>query len=796
MSIAINNNPERDQLVANAGQVLFAYSFPVMDELYMTVYKRGANVAPNDQTQKLTLGVDYTIQGLGQEAGGTITLVVPAANGDIITIVGTEPIERVSVFDDLNPLTVALNQQLNEITIMLQQSYTYWNNMTPHYNYDELVSARFPSNPNGVRPDKLILPMLPNGHVWVGRGEIGDNPDDIVTAFFGGAGSGNVISTGNPMRKSLAVWTGIGTQITDSYVDLNGATFDKTPDTTEDRIEISDDWAAFHWPSHVTAGRPATPVNGDTYYDTSFNQFFGYLNGVWTPFATGDGNSNLWTTIIPQPGHTLTPGALVYQDQADGLFKLLDARTVAKAEIQGMVVEPAPVNPNEFLLQFAGKVDFSTWTAAPTWASAMAATKGLVYFASDSVPGEGTLTPPTVNGETNLPVFLTHSATAGVLRHSRGLIVGGTPPISGTETTPNTVTKTIPQTAHGFAVSDWIYAQAYDVPNSEVQYAKGDSSALVSSHVDGVVIQVIDANHFVIQEGGICNGVVNTANNAPGSAIASGGVYYLSNTVPGKLMSAPPGTIGHYAVRCFAVEQLALDDPGTSIDSGYIMDKRPIIISAPSGSGALVLIDTYTINNGDTIIDLSNVLDGTLYTDAIFRGVNVVARRVLPSPDINAYDWFFQMAIGGVVQTSIDYVPNQQGMDPKNLFTHRASGIPVIIGNGRPNYPSLFSSDADHGLNFEIYLFAYRQTQRKLTRLSDQAWSGGNVALPVWQSKFNESTGVTDLGGTIPNSQYYWDGANQNPVTGLYFKFNPQTNLPAGVTFELISGTIEVYGVL
>lgn len=178
MSIAINSNFERNQLTASfTGQTVFSYTFPIYDETFLSVFQYSAGVMPDDATQELALGIDYSVTGVQTETGGTIILNVGATINDIITIVGTQPIERVTQFQDLNPFTVAMNEQLNELTIMIQQVYTYWNNFTPRYNADELVSDQ-------VRPFKRILPMLPDGHVWVGRGSIGQNPDDIITQFF------------------------------------------------------------------------------------------------------------------------------------------------------------------------------------------------------------------------------------------------------------------------------------------------------------------------------------------------------------------------------------------------------------------------------------------------------------------------------------------------------------------------------------------------------------------------------------------------------------------------------------
>src|SRR5215208_4872842 len=129
MSIAINSNFERDQYQAAAAQTVFNFSFPIFSETYIKVYRRLFAQQSNDADDLLILGTDYTVTGVNEEAGGFITLVVPCVANEIITLVGEEPIERESVFQDSNPFTIALNQQLNEQTVMQQQTYTYWNHV-------------------------------------------------------------------------------------------------------------------------------------------------------------------------------------------------------------------------------------------------------------------------------------------------------------------------------------------------------------------------------------------------------------------------------------------------------------------------------------------------------------------------------------------------------------------------------------------------------------------------------------------------------------------------------------------
>lgn len=788
-NIRVNDFPSRKQYTYAGGlPAVFVVDWPFFEDTDLFVYLSDPadDFEQEDPLNILTLGVDYQVTGAGLHTGGTVTLTVAPTVGWTVTIVGRMPIDRFSIYDSSSVVSMAqLNEDFNRVVVMIKNINTIIEQTIPKYDRSEYVQTTR-SNPN--TPFSYVnLPMLLTGEVWTGNA----TNTGLTKAFLGGSGTGNVIAAGPGMRPSIARWTGVDFVLTDSDININGATFEKTAGVTTDRIEIDDAWGAFHWPAHVTGSRPATPQNGDTYYDTTFNQFFGYIGGQWLPFSMGNGASNLWQRIFTQPGHTFVPGDLVYQ-KTDGDFELLLGTDAEHAEIQGMVVDPDPADPDQFLLQYGGEVDFSTWTSiVPLWAQGMP--YGGVFFASTTNAGEGTLVPPTANGQVNLPVFLAFGPLTGVLRHSRGMIVGGTPPISGGTTTPNTVTKTITQTAHGFQEGDWLYVLPYNVGANEVEYALGDSSVLASSHVDGVVIDVIDADHFTLQEGGICDGVINTANNAPGAAITSGDIFYLSNTVPGKLMAAPPITVGHYSVRCFACEQLATDDPGTSIDSGYIMEKLPTRIAAPAGSGAIVLIGTFDYTNVTGINDLVNVLDGT-YSDAWFVGRNFVIQRTGPgAPTYLAEGFYFRFAQGGAAQSDNNYRPPQFGVPFAGSRGTAISVIPQRMYSG--DYTTLGTPDAP--ISFEIYLpDCNRANTYKQSMNSMRAWSelvtapaAAGAPLAVYGLGYLQ-TGVA--AGFQPYGGCYL-GA-QTPLTGLAFFVDGTGLLPAPTTLLIVSGEISVYG--
>jgi len=470
MTIAINSNPERDQDVASFnGQVTFTYGFPIFSDAYIDVYLTPVGQVADDATagRLLTLGVDYTVTGAGTATGGTIILTAGATIGDIITMEGVQPIERASVFQDLNPFTVALNDQLNQQTIMAQQSYTYWNEITPHYNHSELVSEI-------ARPFKRILPMLPDGHVWVGRGDLGDPIDDITTMLFASGGSGTTAST---IVKNIS-----------------------------------------------------------------------------------------------QAAHGLSVGDYVRID-AVGDYVVAQADSAANAELAGLVT--VVINPNAFTLTMVGYIDTGVFAGL---------TLGGIYFLSASTPGGHTLVEPSGLLEVSLPVFYAETATTGWLRHYRGIINGGEPDIAaGTESSP--VIVNVNQVGHGLVAENVVYLSAANV------YTKARADVLATASAVGIVIDVIDADNFILQTNGYQSGFIVGKANAT--------VYYLSPITAGLMTVTKPTTTGHF------IKQVYISSSATD---GYIQETQPEEIPVvPGVSTGWTLISTQTVGAGVPELDVTGM---------------------------------------------------------------------------------------------------------------------------------------------------------------------------------------------
>lgn len=423
MSIAINSNPERDQYVASAGQTQFMYSFPIYDETNLAVFKYSAGVMPDDSTQQLTLGIHYTVDGVGSATGGFINLTVGAAANDIITVMGIAPIERASVFQDLNPFTVALNQQLNEQTIMQQQTYTYWNAFTVRYNADELIGE-------AVRPFKRILPMLPDGHVWVGRGEIGDDPDDIVTAFFGGPPGKSTSTIINQAVGSLTVGTWVRSNTAGLYV---AALADNAvnAECLGVIVEIIDPTHfVVQQSGYITSGQAIfSGLNaGAAYFLSDITAGIMMANDVFTaghvslPVFLPDSATSGWIadlkrgwiigdtipdipctyancTPIMQSSHGFAVGDVLYVDSSKH-YALAQADNFATSNAVGVVKEV--VDLNNFILQSQGYNEGS-FTVDDMGVDIPAAA---VCYLSSTVAGKVTTTNPVTAGNISRPIYV------------------------------------------------------------------------------------------------------------------------------------------------------------------------------------------------------------------------------------------------------------------------------------------------------------------------------------------------------------------------------------------------------
>ena len=114
-TVDITANDARIQYTASAAQTAFVYDFIIFDQADIVVVKAGSI---------LTLGADddYTVSGVGAEAGGTVTLTTGATSGDKVTLYRDSTISRGSQYQVDGRLDAApLERDLDRITTILQE---------------------------------------------------------------------------------------------------------------------------------------------------------------------------------------------------------------------------------------------------------------------------------------------------------------------------------------------------------------------------------------------------------------------------------------------------------------------------------------------------------------------------------------------------------------------------------------------------------------------------------------------------------------------------------------------------
>ena len=144
--------PARNEYTSSAGQTIFNYTFKIFENTDLNVY-----ITPSGQEcSDSDLTTAYTVSGIGDPAGGSITLNTPASDGDLITIVSAIPSERTTDYQnngDFRPDTV--NEDFDRVVSIVKK-------------IEDKVSLS-PSLPNcyqGEKPLKMPAPEDGKALIW------------------------------------------------------------------------------------------------------------------------------------------------------------------------------------------------------------------------------------------------------------------------------------------------------------------------------------------------------------------------------------------------------------------------------------------------------------------------------------------------------------------------------------------------------------------------------------------------------------------------------------------------------
>ncbi len=118
--ILINDSDRRIQFTATGGETEITYDFPIFASKDLVVELQPAAGGVAATLVEIT---DYTVNGVGAENGGTITLVVAATVNEVYTLYGDIAVERLTDFQQRGALrALTLNLEFDRIVQMIQQN--------------------------------------------------------------------------------------------------------------------------------------------------------------------------------------------------------------------------------------------------------------------------------------------------------------------------------------------------------------------------------------------------------------------------------------------------------------------------------------------------------------------------------------------------------------------------------------------------------------------------------------------------------------------------------------------------
>lgn len=411
------------QSTANGTAVDFVYDFKIWEATDIKVV-----VADDDGVETVkSYGIDYTVSGVGEDTGGTVTFVTAPTSGYIVTISSNVPTTQETEFPSTGPfLQAEVESALDKNVRMMQQ-------------VKEQVdrSLKVPLTSQGANTEIDMTPLSVIRINADGDGFESVTPEQAslsgtFTPDLGnmlvGDGSTWASSTPTEVKTSLGLTVGTDVQAYDADLTAIAALTDagliaKTGSgtaasrtlTAGSGISVTNGTGASGDP---TVAVDMTGLTGETTVDASADYFMMYDN------SAAANRKVLLQSLFTSVG--FTPGSTVFSvTQSSHGFAVGDvlklsgttwakaqANTAASAEVAGVV--SGVTDTNNFNIAASGLI---------TGLSGL--TAGTVYFLSDSSAGAYTATAPSTAGYIVRPVLLAVTTTSAIYLPYRGNEVGG-----------------------------------------------------------------------------------------------------------------------------------------------------------------------------------------------------------------------------------------------------------------------------------------------------------------------------------------------------------------------------------
>lgn len=126
----------RNDYTSASGQTVFAYTFEILDQADIKVFKNNT---------LLTLTTDYTVSGVGSDSGGNVTLTSGAALNDVVSIVLAMSITRTTNYQNAGDFLASdVNGDFDKAYISLNQLQTGLNRSIHLADSDPSVTMELP----------------------------------------------------------------------------------------------------------------------------------------------------------------------------------------------------------------------------------------------------------------------------------------------------------------------------------------------------------------------------------------------------------------------------------------------------------------------------------------------------------------------------------------------------------------------------------------------------------------------------------------------------------------------------
>jgi hypothetical protein len=332
----------------------------------------------------------------------------------------------------------------------------------------------------------------------------------------------------------------------------------------------------------------------------------------------------------------------------------------------------------------------------------------------------------------------------------------------------------VTQTGHGLVIGDYV-RQDLTTPNT---YVPALASSFLNAQGIGFVVDVPDANHFVLVQTGY---VINELGVVP--ALPEGTALYLSPSSPGGVTSTKPSTAGQYIKPVAIITE--------SAKSMWVLSDFPVAVPTGGGSGVQSVTDDgkgiVNVNNADIqnpIIEFDEV--------ALANYVPFINALTNNSTFQNAVNNFVTAGTGGgtgggcggakILEDFLSNVSNGDRMGSEGIYASVGSGSKSISA-GQADHPGVLTLTAG--------------TSDVLTVMAQSS-----IAAGAWNNFFPETTFEVSVQATLYGTRYFigfleavsWNtqsnhlgfeiistGSNSANVTGIY-KDGTNPQLTTGTT--------------